>query len=661
MLRILVSTVLASSAILATQRALALSEGWVVLPVEEYRALKAKADPSEPEPPETPVDATLTRVDYDLRAAGDVATGEARLTIDVLKEGWVRVPVPPGILVRGVRMDGRVAALLAEPESGGKSPAGGTEVLLSRAGRALVALDVAVPVVVAAGSAVVALPASGAALTHATVTLAEPNVELTASGGLIVERSEVKGATRFVCAAHPGASLSLTWKRKRADARASQAARLRGSLTHLVGIGEEGTQASVIVKVELVEGALRSARVEVPEAFVVNQVVGANVADWELAGGVLVVSFLDPVDSQTGFVVTGEVRTPRDGKIAIPLLRLAAAERETGGVAVEVVGAGEIRAREARGLDPADAADLGDVVAGRDSPALNAFRFQPGPGKVHRSLSVDIARYTPKATLMANIEEARYHALVTEDGKALVQALYAVRNNQRSFLKVALPKDATLWSAAVARRPVRPGRAPDGALLVPLEKGRVGEEAPAFLVEVVYFARDAVWGRSGRGRFALPALDLGVSRLAVEWHYPPRFRTRLLPGPLRESSYEPPRAPAFSAAPQEAKADAGKQEQVVENLGMVGRNAAELMRILPGVIGPSQDDKARDQRAEQVAAEVQGLVERYQKDAGRAARVAGALPVQVPFPDYGPSLFCVAELTPEGTAPVLDFQYARTK
>ncbi len=37
---------------------------------------------------------------------------------------------------------------------------------------------------------------------------------------------------------------------------------------------------------------------------------------------------------------------------------------------------------------------------------------------------------------MANIEEARYQVLMSADGKELVQARYAVRNNQRNFVKV---------------------------------------------------------------------------------------------------------------------------------------------------------------------------------------------------------------------------------
>jgi hypothetical protein len=74
------------------------ASGWVVIPVEEYRVLRAKAYPVEHDPDPPPLDATLTRVDYDLHVTGELAAGRANLTVDVLKDGWVRVPVPAGLL-----------------------------------------------------------------------------------------------------------------------------------------------------------------------------------------------------------------------------------------------------------------------------------------------------------------------------------------------------------------------------------------------------------------------------------------------------------------------------------------------------------------------------------------------------------------------------------
>jgi hypothetical protein len=80
-------------------------DGWVVLPVNEYTALKRAAAPAEPEPVEPPVEATLSRIDYELKVDGDLATGEARLTVDVIKNGWVRIAMPDGLIVRDAKLD----------------------------------------------------------------------------------------------------------------------------------------------------------------------------------------------------------------------------------------------------------------------------------------------------------------------------------------------------------------------------------------------------------------------------------------------------------------------------------------------------------------------------------------------------------------------------
>src|ERR1700743_2525579 len=70
------------------------SPGWVVIPIDQYEKLHAQAYPSEHDPEPPPVDATLSRVDYDLNIAGELATGHASLTIDVLKDGGGRVHIP---------------------------------------------------------------------------------------------------------------------------------------------------------------------------------------------------------------------------------------------------------------------------------------------------------------------------------------------------------------------------------------------------------------------------------------------------------------------------------------------------------------------------------------------------------------------------------------
>ena len=588
------------------------TDGWVVLPIDEYRALRARAFPNIPDPAPPPVDAALTRIDYDLRVSGDSVTGQARLTIDVLKQGWAAVQVPAGMLVRDARIDGRPTALVE-----GTPP----RLLISRPGRSTLTLDIVVPLSSSAGSESIALPASGSALSAVTLTVPRTGVSLTVTGGFVAEQTETGGDSRWTVYGTPGRALSFAWKRKADDRRASLPLRTRARITELVAVGEDSTLLTAGVQFEVTQGQARQAVVALPAGFIVNQVAGPTVADWDVDRSTLTVAFLDPIVKETSLVVTGEVRTPRDGAIAIPIVRVPSAEREIGGVAVDVTGPGEIASGEPRGLEPADASDLGDVVAGHESPSMVAFRFTPLGGGAARSLSVNVTRYTPKAVLVANVEEARYDVLAAEDGKLLVRARYAVRNNRRSFLAVSLPPRAVLWSATLSGRPVRPGVGANGGLLLPLEKGRANEQARAFIVELMYLQRSDAWAERGEARVELPAVDLPVARTGLTLHHSPRYAIDTKPGAFRVTSDPGPWSTSLRGVPPP-----------------------------PQTTPASADNEARDTKA---------LMDRLQKEAGRTRQ--GVVPITIAFPQVGPSVFLAAELTPEAQPPAIDIQYRRVR
>jgi hypothetical protein len=596
------------------------ADGWVVIPVEEYRALRLRAFPPDKPPDPPPVDATLTRVEYELRAGGDAATGEARLTVDVLKAGWVSIEIPQGLLVRAARVDGRAVPVIDSPTP---------HVLLAKPGRFVLSLDIVIPVRAASGSEAITIPASAGAVSQLGVTVPRPDIELAVAGGVLAVRPATPDG-RWVAFARAGQPLTVTWKRRIADVRATQALKWRGSITQLIGLGEETSPVSATVRIEVLQGIAPSIDVAIPEGVVVNQVSGALVSDWDVRPGVLRVNFLEPVQLHTSFLLTGEARVPRAGAITVPLVRLPAAERESGGVAVEVLGAGEIGDRQPRGLDPADPSDLGEPVTGRDSPSMQAFRFRAQPVGAARDLTLTVARYTPQAVLVANVEEARYDALLEEEGKTLVRARYAVRNNQRAFLGVTLPSGATLWSAAVANRPLRPGVAADGAMLLPLEKGRSGEETPPFVVEVTYVLRAGSWADKGRTRLVLPTVDLPIARTGVTLYHSPRFSVVAEPGAFRVDTDTGPFTDTLRSDAPGAVAAA---------------RPAPPPALMPAP-APPPTGSAGD------------LIERYRKEmAGRS--ITGPLPVSVPFPEFGTSVFLLSELTAELQAPALEFSYKR--
>ncbi len=609
----------------SAQTGAAAADGWVVLPVSEYTALKRAASPATPEPAAPPVEATLSRIDYALKVDGDLATGEARLTVDVIKNGWVCIAMPDGLMVRDAQLDGRPVNLVMNKTD--KGP-GRADLLLSKTGRSVLTLKIVAPVNTVAGTDILHLPVSNSAISHATVEVARQGVDVKITGGLLLEHSEDPNGSRWVANGKGGEPLTFAWRRKIDDVRASQPLRLRGSITQLVGLGEDATQISAEVQVEVMSGLADDVRVKLPEQLTVNQVSGAMVADWDVSGNELKVLFIEPVQKTARFTLTGELRLPRAGKLDIPLIRLPSAERETGGVGVEVLGAGEIKDRQPTGMDDAEAGELGQLISSRQSPSLIAFRLQPADGKSDRALSLNVARYTPQAVLTANIEEAQYSTLIAADGKMLVQSRFAVRNNQRNFLKLTLPATAVLWSASVAGRPIRPGRVPDGSYLLPLEKNRSGEEAPAFVVEVSYLDHSAAWTDKGRTRVSLVAVDLPISKSQLLLHHPPLFRLTPVPGAsgsFRVATYAPPESTALLA-----NAPVPTEQQQAE--GEIPADHPETKQLVAKL-----------------------------RDTARSSTPARNRPLCVVFPHFGPSIFLVSELTGENQTPAVEFDFQRDR
>ncbi len=655
--------------------------GWVVIGLDEYKTLRAKAYPPEREPEPPPVEATLSRVDYDLHVNGEFASGRANLTIDVLKDGWVRVPIPAGLLVREAKLDGKSVSLISGPAAG--KSGGQLAAVLSHTGRSTLVLDIALPIAANAGEESISLPPSSSGVTRATLELPRQGVDIRLAGGLLSDRSETAKANRWVVYATGNSPLTFSWKRKTEDRRAELPLRLRGNLTQLLGLGEDSASLSAEVNLEIAQGLAREVKLEIPPQITINQVLGASVADWESKAGEksgeLTVTFLEPVDQSTRFVITGEARLPREGQIAIPLLKLLNAERISGGFAIEILGAGEIKDVKTQGFENADASDLGELVANRQSPSLAAFRLRAGDANQPRALTLSVARYDQQAVLLANVEEARYRVLLSKEGKTLVQARYAVRNNQRNFVKIMLPSGATLWSAALSGQPVRPGQAPDGSLLLPLEKSKPGssfaDDPPEFAVEIVYLTAGTTWTDKGKARIALPALDLPVSRTGLQVYYPPLFRVSSEPGIFHTETYADPLSAALNTSDDARTtgrllhvasgvaggvgfgnsmgADTGMAALSavpppppaggVAGLPLNGRNVAEFSALTP--VPPDQ---------------TKTLVDKYRSSTA-VGRATGVLPLSVNFPAFGPSVYLVSELTSENQSPSAELSYQQDK
>ncbi|MDD5070192.1 MAG: hypothetical protein PHV17_05630, partial [Candidatus Omnitrophica bacterium] len=94
------------------------------------------------------------------------------------------------------------------------------------------------------------------------------------------------------------------------------------------------------------------------------------------------------------------------------------------------------------------------------------------------------------------------------------------------FLRLVLPPKATLWSAFVSGKPVKPAIDKEGNVLIPLEKSQLqGEDLRQFPVEIVYldkFKKMNFFG--GSLKMTLPKVDIPLSEVYWSVYFPQGYK-----------------------------------------------------------------------------------------------------------------------------------------
>ncbi len=186
---------------------------------------------------------------------------------------------------------------------------------------------------------------------------------------------------------------------------------------------------------------------------------------------------------------------------------------------------------------------------------------------------------------------------------------------------------------------MRPGQSPDGNLLLPLEKSKGGDEAPAFEVELLYLTKATAWLDKGRQQITLPALDLPISRTGLLLYYPPMFRITPQQGEFRAQQYKSPASAALLS---------------------YGRTNPQFPAAAPMVMNSPQSEADKRLHRDEKKDVMQALLDSF-KAKSVGGRVTGIVPMNVSFPAFGPSIFLVSELTSENQSPAAQLDFQRDK
>eukprot|EP01135_Chromosphaera_perkinsii_P010512 Nk52_evm22s2152 gene=Nk52_evmTU22s2152 len=218
-------------------------------------------------------------------------------------------------------------------------------------------------------------------------------------------------------------------------------------------------------------------------------------------------------------------------KVGLPIFSCLNVDRERGFLAVEARTNVEIQEESFNLLTKVDVNELKDtsLYNKNDNPLLLAYKYLVKG----YDLTVDVTKHEDVNVLIAIIENA-WIVATHSDGKTLFKCTLEVRNTQKQFLLIKIPRrdSVELWSSTVAGSAVKPAQDTSGSFLIPLEKssadGDSGDDHKAFYVELVYFFESPESDLkidSDRGKLCveLPEFDIPINRLYVTMYLPEEY------------------------------------------------------------------------------------------------------------------------------------------
>ena len=309
----------------------------------------------------------------------------------------------------------------------------------------------------------------------------------------------------------------------------------------------------------------------------------------------------------------------------VPWVKAVGAERENGYFGIAAKTNVELAVNKMDKVNLIDVKELPSSIWGSSSsPILLAFRYLNHPF----SITIDVTRHEEVPVLIAAVDAAEYLSLVTDEGKVLTNATFHVRNNVKQFIRLDLPKDATLWSAFVAGKPVKPAKDKNGSILIPLEKSQLqGEGLALFPVEVVYLAKGSKMKTFGQLKLDLPKTDIPISELFWNVYFPANYTYFGFGGDVKQvkGRYTP-----FSAVG-----------------GLVSRSkAAQSLKMEMEEVGQVASQYAPQQVA----------MDAFEQKSWQGQR-KGALPIKISIPQQGTRLSFSKLLVTEKENPHLIVKY----
>jgi hypothetical protein len=496
------------------------SPGTVTLSLSEYDRLVALATRKTKTPDGVPLPFVLSHAVFKLRLEKQTLVGTVEIDGALLETGPVKTPLTAGLTVLEAKQSGTALPLLQEGTN--------HSAILIGPGPFAVSLGVAAPLTIEAGRASFVLPVPLATSSILSLEIPGNHANVHVEPGLVTTRTTANGNSLIEAALQPGKPARIWWTTREVAAPVAQReVRFLSDIKSVVSVGDSQLRLTALCDVTVIQGEAAEFKLPLPKGFELTTASGNTLASHDDSGNVLTLRVHDPTRRNHQFLIAIE-RTNRETSVEAPLLEFTGAQRETGEVLVEGIGAMELTAKESGALRRMDLREAGAITKSLSHfPLQAAFRYNRR-GTETPKLQLDWKQFSDADVLSAVAERATVTTLTNVEGRSLTEVSLRVRNHAQPFLKVELPAGAQLVTAEVEGEPVRPVTGADGSRVPLLRKNL--DSSKAYNVSFVYLSSGSRFAKTGSYDMGLPRFDVPVNLLTWEVLLPDRLEVKQFGG-----------------------------------------------------------------------------------------------------------------------------------
>ncbi|HKV91591.1 MAG TPA: carboxypeptidase-like regulatory domain-containing protein [Candidatus Angelobacter sp.] len=541
--------------------------GNVTLTLAEYNRLVELASKSTKQREKPPLPYAIKRADLKLSVTNNNVLGTVQMDGEVFSRNETKVPLTSGLTILNAREEGKSLPLEQEGST--------ATAILPGAAEFSVSLDTGLPLVIEAGRAAFTLPVPAAGSVRLSLAIPGDHSIVRISPGLITSRTTEKGQTLVEATLVPGQPATVWWITGVVQTPVvKHEVRFLSDVKTLVTINDEELRVAALADINVVQGDPTEFTVEFPAGYEITGASGATAESSEVENGKLVLHLNSSAPRTHEFLISME-RPLNGSKADAPFLTFKDTQRETGEVLVEGTGAMELTATEGGGLKRMDLKEVNPYLRSLSRfPLQAAFRYHRQPTEIP-TLALDWTRFPDSNVLAAVAEHAVVTTLVTVEGRTLTEIKLSIKNQAQPFLKVGLPKGATIVSADVAGERVKPVQGPDGNR-VPLLRAGFRPAGP-YEVSFVFMDSGTPFAKKGGSELVLPSMDVPISLLEWELFLPEQYKVKDFGGDAIAANLLP--------AGMEEDMTTIQTNGTLGSLVLINPGVVNLDSLLPGQIG----------------------------------------------------------------------------